>query len=252
MEPFIEEVTAQEVKRFLDPTLMITKLEYSFTTNFLPLETRLFQHTARPWYALNHSNAVWVDVPFNHYSTPSGKDLGGIADLRAGWGTLIHENLGRRFTATAAGLEVLVPTGNLLKGTGYDTWVLAPAFFAAFNPTDKFPVYVSTQYLHSLGEIGGSLADGNAELRVRSLDIEVQTVHILPKGIFIAALPAFTINFNQNFNIFSLGVGAGRALNRRFLIQGGYLHHIAGEETFSQGFQISLVYLWGKDKGSKP
>jgi hypothetical protein len=64
-------------------------------------------------------------------------------------------------------------------------------------------------------------------------------------------LPTFVFNLNQDFNFFSLGLGAGRALNRRLLIQGGYVNHIAGRETFSRALQIGITYLWGKDK-SKP
>ena len=75
--------------------------------------------------------------------------------------------------------------------------------------------------------------------------------HILPKGFFLAALPSFVFNLNQDFNFFSLGLGDGRALNRRLLIQGGYVHHIAGRETFNRALQIGITYLWGQDK-SKP
>ncbi len=108
--------------------------------------------------------------------------------------------------------------------------------------TDVFPVYIIGRYTHSLGDEG---------LRVRSFELVIQTIHILPKGFFLAFIPTFVLNLEQDFNIFSIGLGAGWALNRRLSLQGGYVQHVAGEKTFSRGFTLGIMYLWGKDKSDQ-
>ena len=250
----IEAVSVPEVKRFLDPTRMINRLEYTFQANFLPNDVKLFTNRLRPWYAINHSSAVWVRVPIHDFSIPNQDFPVGIGDIDIGGGFMIHEDLSRRLTGIAAAAEIRLPTGDASKGTGLGTYIIAPAALLALNPTDKFPVYIVGRYLHSLGSLGGSDAGDetqNDPEHIRSIELNIQTFHILPKGVFLAVFPTFVFNLNQDFNIFSLGVGAGRALNRRLLIQGGYVQHIAGRETFNRGLQIGITYLWGRDK-SKP
>ncbi len=243
----IQDVSVTEVKRFLDPTQMISRLEYDFRASFLPDDARLFTNRFRPWYAINDSSGVWVRVPIQNPSIPNRDTSVGIGDIDIGGGFVIHEDLSRRLTSIAVAAEIRLPTGDPSKGTGLDAYIIAPAALLAFNPTDVFPVYIVGRYLHSWGSLGGS----DPQEHLRSIELEIQTIHILPKGFFVAVLPTFVFNLNQDFNLFSLGLGAGRALNRRFLIQGGYVHHIAGRETFNRALQIGITYLWGKDK-SKP
>ena len=243
----IEDVSVSDVKRFLDPTQLISRIEYDFQADFLPNDARLFTNRFRPWYAFNNRSAAWVRVPIHDFSIPNQDSPVGIGDIDIGGGFVIHEDLSRRLTSIAAVAELRLPTGDASKGTGFDSYIIAPAAFLAFNPTDVFPVYIVGRYFHSWGSLGGS--DGQEHLR--SIQLEIQTIHILPKGVFVAVLPTFVFNLNRDFNIFSLGLGAGRALNRRLLIQGGCVHHIAGRETFNRALQIGITYLWGKDK-SKP
>ena len=56
---------------------------------------------------------------------------------------------------------------------------------------------------------------GNPSLKVRSIELKLETFHILPKGFFLAVLPSVTFNLNQDFNFFTLGLGVGRALTRQ-------------------------------------
>ncbi len=147
---------------------------------------------------------------------------------------------------------MLLPTGDRDKGTGFDTYILAPGVGIALNPTDKFPIYVVGRYLHS---VGGSSSQGNGvdddDDRFRSIELNIRTYHILPKGVFLAVLPSFLFDLNRDFNLFSLGAGVGRALNRRLAVQAGYVQHVAGRETFNRGFTVGIRYLWGRDK-SRP
>ena len=147
---------------------------------------------------------------------------------------------------------MLVPTGDPDRGTGFGTWILAPGAALAFNPTDKFPIYVIGRYLHSLEGLGGAnrkeeVAD-TPDLRVRSLELTLQTVHILPKGFFVTAIPSFVYNFNRDFNFFSLGIGVGRALNSRLAVSGGYVRHVAGRRAFNQVLTFQVTFLFGRRK----
>ena len=68
-----------------------------------------------------------------------------------------------------------------------------------------------------------------------------KTAHILPKGFFVAALPSIVVD--KNFNLFSLGIGAGKALTKNIAITGGYVHYVLGARTLNQGFAIAIQYL---------
>ena len=173
-------------------------------------------------------------------------------DVTVGWGAVIHEDLSRRFTSSAGWIEVLAPTGSAKEGTGFGTWVLAPGGSIALNPTDTFPIYIVGRYFHSVESLGGSGRDRqiaeNPENKVRSIELSFQTAHIFPKGFYVAALPSFVFNLNQDFNFFSLGVGVGRALNKNFAVVGAYVHHVAGEKTFNQALTVELSFVWGEAK----
>jgi len=247
-----EEVTTGEVKRFLDPTIMINRIGYDFQANFLINDVELFTHKISPEVAFTHWTAVWAEIPIRHLSTPGGDDPAGIGDVTFGWGVVTHENLESRLTSSALVFEVLAPTGDPSKGTGFGTAVLAPGGGIALNPSKYFPIYITARYLHSLEELRGPGSEeevkGNPGLKVRSIELNIETFHILPKGFFLAVLPSVTFNLNQDFNFFTLGLGVGRALTRHFSIQAGYVNHVAGEKTFNQAFTIGFAYIFGSEK----
>jgi len=70
----------------------------------------------------------------------------------------------------------------------------------------------------------------------------------LPKGFYVAAIPRFLFDLNKDFTVFSLGAGAGRALNRRLSVRAGYVHYVAGQKTFNQAFVVGASFIWGKEK----
>ena len=238
---FIEQVTVKDVKRFLDPTLMISRVEYKFQANYLPGDIELYTNRLRPWYAVNNSNAVWVRLPHLNYSFPDGNGPSGIGDISLGWGFLLHENLKRRMTAIAGAVEVLFPTGDPARRTGLDTYGVSAATLIATNPTDLFPVYFIGWYRQSVGD----------ERKIQVAELTLQTFHLLPRGFFLSFVPSLLIDLNADFEVFAFGLGAGRALNRRLSIQAAYVQHISGRETFNQGFTIGLNYLWGTNKAKR-
>ncbi len=247
-----QEVTTAEVKRFLDPTMMINRVGYDFQANFLIRDVDLFTHRIRPVIAFTHWTAVWARIPIHHFSTPDGSNPAGIGDVTFGWGVVAHENLASRFTSSALIFEVLTPTGDSSKGTGFGTAVLAPGGGIALNPSNYFPIYITARYLHSLEELRGPGSEEEVKddpsLKVRSIELNLETFHILPKGFFLAVLPSVTFNLNQDFNFFTLGLGVGRAITRHFAIQAGYLNYVAGEKTFNQAFNIGFTYIFGAEK----
>lgn len=40
----------------------------------------------------------------------------------------------------------------------------------------------------------------------------------------------------------------GRALTKRFAIQGGYINYVAGEKTFNQAITIGFSYIFSAEK----
>ena len=246
-----DEVTVEEVKQFLDPTVMMPSFDYSFAANLLPGDAELYAHRASGFWAFNHWTGVSLDVPFRNLSAPGAGADSGIGDVQLGWGAITHEDLESRFTTSIVSFDVLAPTGDPKRGTGFGTWVLAPGGALAFNPTDRFPIYVVGRYLHSLGSLGGEDSDGDP-LRVRTVELSVQTVHILPRGFFLSAIPSFGLNLNQDFHFFSLGVGAGRAITRNVAFSAGYVNHVAGTKSFNQVLSLQLSFVFGERRDRSP
>ncbi len=200
----------------------------------------------QPWTGL------WAEIPVQTLATRDDGTTTGAGDVLLGWGAILHEDLDRRFTTAVVTFEALAPTGDPDRGTGVGTWVFAPGGALAINPTDKFPIYVIGRYLQSLESLGGDSRERDTterpDLRVRAAELTIQTLHILPKGFYLFAIPSFVFNLNQSFNIFSLGVGVGRALNPRVAVSGSYLQRVAGRETFNRELSFQVSFLFGARK----
>jgi len=237
-------LTLSEVRRFLDPTVMVNRFEYRFQANYIPGDVQIYSHRARPWIALNSWSAAWVRVPWIDVSLPDGSGHSGIGDVSVGGGVVIHENLGSRLTASAASFDLLMPTGDRAKGTGFDRLILQSMGALVFNPTDLFPVYLLARYHHSVAD-GSEPEDG----RVRTLSLSVQTFHILPRRFFLLFIPSFYVDVQRDQTAFTFGIGGGRAMTRRLAVQASYVQHIVGWETFSRGFQLGFNYFWGPNRG---
>ena len=221
---------------------------YNFEFAALPGGTELLAHRLEIAASINHWSAVWARIPMNRFLVPSESTVWRVGDLELGWGLIVHENLESRWTTAVGLFEVQAPTGNPAKGTGVGTYVVAPGGAFVVNPTDHFPIYVIGRYRHSIGAItfpGESEPSGQ---RVRAIDLDVQTVHILPKGVYLAALPKFLFDLHEDFRVFSLGVGAGRAVTKNLVFEAGYVYRAVGRKTFTHGFTVGLRFLWGKDK----
>lgn len=245
VKKLVEPVTTDEVKRFLDPTRMISKLEYKFQMNYLPSDINLATHKFRPWIALHNRHAVWAEVPLLNYNDALPGGPAGLGDIKAGWGFLAYENLSRRLTAVVGAVEVQFPTGDPDQALGLDKTTISPVAAVVWNPTDMFPVYFYARYFHSI-DAGGSAENPGEDLR--ALRFRLQTFHILPHGFFLAFIPVYVFDLNKDSDILSFSIGAGKVLNRRLSLQGGYVQHISGKKTFNRGFTLGLSWLWGSEQ----
>jgi hypothetical protein len=234
------EVTTAEVKRFIDPTTIVTGLDYTFSFNSLP-EARLYRHLLGPGWAINESQILFADVPIQQLVPDQGSSEVGIGDIAFGWGYVPHENLSSRFTSLILVAELRAPTGDTGVGFGTGGWVLSPAVRIALNPTDVFPVFITLGYLHSLEDEKTEERDGDTVLKLRSWEFALTTVHILPKSFFLSLEPSLVVD--EDFEVFSIIVGGGRALTRHFAFSAGYAHFVAGDRTFNRAVVVGLQYL---------
>jgi len=97
-KPLIENVSPEDVKKFLDPTIMYNVLEYRFQANFLRQNTKLFSRRPYVGYSLNHWSAVWAEVPYWHFSSPGTAAPSGISDTLIGGGVVPYKDLSKRVT----------------------------------------------------------------------------------------------------------------------------------------------------------
>ncbi len=156
----------------------------------------------------------------------------------------MHENLESRLTTSAAGFDVLMPTGDRELGTGFDRWIFQPSAAVVFNLTDLFPVFVVARYQHSFAD--GDKPEGD---RVRTINLSVRTFHILPKQFFLLFVPNLFMDVKRDLTAFTFGIGVGRAMTRKLALQGSYVQFVSGSATISRGFQVGLNYLWGPNRG---
>ena len=237
-----EEVSVDDVKRFLDPTVMISRVEYRFQANHLRNDFDVYTHLLRPWYAIDGVSAAWIRLPFATISPPEGSSRSAISDITVGYGRMLHENLERRLTASAFSVELTTPTGDVDKGTSADAWIGRINGAIMANPTDLFSLFVIGRYSHSFDAIvgGGDL---------RTAQVEVQAFRVFPKSYFLALTPTLSYDFDLDVEVFSFIVGGGKALTRRFALAAAYVEHISGQRSFNRGFTIGLNYLYGSLKG---
>jgi hypothetical protein len=234
------EVTVGDVKRFLDPTTIVTGLDYTFSFNSLP-DARLYRHLFGPGWALNESQILYVDVPIQRLVPEQGPSRTGIGDTAIGWGYVPYEDLSSRLTSLILVAEVRAPTGDAGVGLGTGGWVLSPAVRIALNPTDRFPLYFTLGYLHSLEDEKTEEQDGETVLQLRSWEFALTTVHIMPKGFFLSLEPSLLVD--RDLEAFSIVVGGGRALTRHFAFSLGYAQFAAGDRTFNRAGVLGLQYV---------
>ena len=141
-------------------------------------------------------------------------------------------------------LELHAPTGSSEKGTGVGRWVIAPSGALALNPTDLFPIYVEGQFKHSIG--------GGEGEPVRSIEFNVATVRLLPKGFYVSAVPVFFFDLHQDTRSFSASLVVGRAWTWNVAWSAGYASHVAGTKRFNQGLSLGLSFIWGDEKVRSP
>jgi hypothetical protein len=234
------EVTVGDVKRFLDPTTIVTGIDYTFSYNSLP-DARLYRHLFGPGWALSESQILYADLPIQRLVPDEDSSEFGIGDIAIGWGYVPYENLSSRFTSLILVAEVRAPTGDAGVGLGTGGWLLSPAIRFALNPTDRFPLYFTLGYLHSLEDEKTQEIDGETVLGLRSWEFAFTTVHIMPKGFFLSLEPSLLID--EDLEVFSISIGGGRALTRHFAFAAGYAQFAAGDRTFNRAAVVSLQYI---------
>ena len=234
------EVTIADVKKFIDPTTIVTGFDYTFSFNSLS-NGSLYRHLLGPGWAINSSQILYADLPIQRLVPDLGPSQVGIGDTAIGWGYVPYENLSSRFTSVILVAELRAPTGDAGVGLGTGGWVLSPAVRLALNPTDRFPVFFTLGYLHSLEDEKTLERDGETVLKLRSWEFALTTVHIMPKGFFLSLEPSLLVD--GDLEVFSIVVGAGRALTRHFAFSVGYAQFVAGDQTFNRAAVLGLQYL---------
>jgi hypothetical protein len=234
------EVTTADVKRFLDPTTIATGLDYTFSFNSL-VDSRLYRHLFGPGWAIDEAQILYADVPIQRLAPDNGPSHVGIGDTAIGWGYVPYENLSSRFTSVILVAELRAPTGDAGIGLGTGGWVLAPGLRFALNPTDKFPVFLTLGYLHSLEDEKTQERDGETVLELRTWEFSLTTVLVMPKGFFLTLEPGLLVD--QDLEVLSVVVGAGRALTRHFAASAGYAQFVAGDRTFNRSVVVGLQYI---------
>lgn len=232
-EPEPVEVTGEDVKRFINPTIIVNRIGYGFGYSALPGGDIMSNRVEARW-AINLDNAVTIKVPIVRLKQDGRPAEWGISDIVFNYGSVIYEELNSRFTTAAVLLDVVAPTGDEERGLGLGKWIVAPGGAIALNPTDVFPVFVVGRYLHS---VGGESDQPN----IRSFEFEVDPFFILPYGFWLGGQAGFTVD--SDFTVFSLGTFLGRALTRHFAWSVGYVEHMSGRETFARRFAVSLSWL---------
>ena len=234
------EVTTADVKRFVDPTTIVTGLDYTFSYNSLT-DGRLYRHLLGPGWAINESQILYADVPIQRLAPDNGPSQTGIGDTALGWGYVPYKNLSSRFTSLILVTELRAPTGDAGIGLGTGGWVFAPGLRLALNPTDRFPVFLTLGYLYSLENEKTQESDGETVLELRTWEFSLTTVFVMPKGFFLTLEPGLLVD--QDLEVFSVVVGAGRALTRHFAFSAGYSQFVAGDRTFNRAIVVGLQYI---------
>ena len=78
-------------------------------------------------------------------------------------------------------------------------------------------------------------------VRLRTSELDISTVRILPKGFWVLANANWVIS--PDIGRLSLGVSGGRAINRHFAWSVNHEEHLGGRRLFSRRWSMALDYL---------
>ena len=82
---------------------------------------------------------------------------------------------------------------------------------------------------------------GEVVVKLRSWEFAFTTVHIMPKGFYLAVEPSLVVD--EDFEVFSIVLGGGRALTRHFAFSVGYAQFVTGDRTFNRAAVVGLQYI---------
>ena len=83
--------------------------------------------------------------------------------------------------------------------------------------------------------------DGETVLKLCIWEFSLTTVLVMPKGFFLTLEPGLL--GDQDLEVFSVVVGAGRAVTRHFAASAGYAQFVAGDRTFNRSVVVGLQYV---------
>jgi hypothetical protein len=117
---------------------------------------------------------------------PNGGDWG-FGDIEARWKWAPYRNPEATWyqpRAMGLGVDVLLPTGDLDKGTGLGAVYLRPNITFAFTPATNFNIYLTASYFHSFDEESGAQVE-------RGFGLEPRFEYKFPQGVYASWAPEF-------------------------------------------------------------
>ena len=141
--------------------------------------------------------------------------------------------LPRRF---GTGLSLVVPTGDLLEGTGSDMWIAAPFVGWPVTIGKGITLLPSLAYLRSFSE-------GDLSIPIEGLSLELGLVSAIGPKWWITLLPAVTEELVLHETIFSISAQVGREFGTR--------HGISIEYGYVDDDTISVALGLGSDFNEK-
>jgi len=169
------------------------------------------------WIPLSKQDLFTIEMQVVHSDITGLPRETGFGDMRMKYFHLISTPNRGMLRAWAPAFDMIVPTGDVDKGTGGGSWLLMPNFVLALNLSERVSAYPFFRYVHSIPKSGSAGvftpvlpgidipildpdADGLLKFnsgKVRGFNLEVPIAVGLTDSLFFTATPNLFHNFAE-------------------------------------------------------
>jgi hypothetical protein len=181
-----------------------------------------------------------AQIPFLYTDIADGS-YGGWGDIQINTRLRFHQSKNKRsyYTASAAGVSVLLATGDYNKGTGFGQYLAVPYISVAYYLDDAWMIVPIVKEYFSLG---------GAEEGVREIDemhFIVRNVFNFSNDIWLTLQPEWIIDINKyNHPQFPLRTALGKMFNTRWGLAAVFTTYFGSQGRTEYFTSLNLRYLF--------
>jgi hypothetical protein len=222
-----------------DPTEIRSRTDLYFARVTSGANRDLFGSQLSGTFAFDQQFSAGLDIPYIYTDLSGGRVGAGIGDIGIrGKVAFYRQNEEQFLRAVAAGVTLLLDTGDADRGTGLGDYALTLTIDASYSLADEI---LMTPTIESYSTLGSDSSEANEH----ELHIKFLTVINFEEGIWISIRPEIIIDLTGEYQ-YSLPMRmiAGYMLSTQFGVSVQYTNFLAGDDRVNYFANVDLRYLF--------